>query len=270
MNSRKVICRLALYNYGVTPVSSWVEARAEEQGFSVFLGADIDEEYSQGIEISSTIQEYSWRLFAEYIMGMDEGLIGSGAKDRIVVEIISNDEQGIQSEILKLAWASADSNYLAEWLINQDDLSIELIELFFGNTLDEGNLNLLQDIADLADDTFAALYKKHLPANKLYEELEKHELLRLEILERERMEIIDKYSTDIEKIASHFDDTERTRGGGITAPTKRKQIRRWLHNYVVDHNKLPSGRIMVEFPFFGGTKSLGEIDFGKLQHGDNG
>jgi hypothetical protein len=264
VNSEKVVSRLALYDYGGTPVSSWVEARAEEQGFAVFLGADIDEEYEEGIRIATTTKNYSWRLFAGFILEMKEGLNELEAKDMIIIEKSPETEKGIQSEILKLAWCTLEGGSIAHWLVAQDDLSIELMELFFGNTLDESTLSLLQDIADLANDTFAALYKKHLPAEKLYEELGKHESLHLEILERERMEIIDKYSTDIEKIASHFDDTERTRGGGITAPTKRRQIRRWLHNYVVEHGKLPSGRIMVEFPFFGGTKSLGEIDFDKL------
>ena len=260
----KAYARLFLESYGLTPVTLWIEARKLKHGFSVVMGGDADF-FSRPKRIASTRKSYNWQLFAEYICGLDEGWIGADAHSRVIVE----GESGIRADTLRLAWSYPEGeSTLVNWLLMQDEDTIDFLESTIVNIIDEKNLAFLSEFCDNAqqlhgDTTLNELFHFHFSLRKLNTAMEKRIEKDTERKVKEREREIEPFRKEIERIVSHFDDKRPHGSHGIRRPSKRWQVQNWLEQYVVKNKALPVGEQRVTTSFYGSTISL-DIDFSKI------
>jgi hypothetical protein len=264
-----IVCTIGLYDYGITPDSTWTEARLNAQGFSIYhIG---DEEYvPEPIKAASFEEDYTWRRFASSIAIVLPWEVDGLIDDVERVKVLG--ESGIQADILRLAWVCG--SVVPEWLLAQTDEGLKLVEAQFPRLLERGTLQFLEEFVDAiseldADPQIEKLHSEYTPEadipdiREIYSAMDEAIELRKQIAVDERNERLAPFKSEIERIANHFDSTSAMRLG-ITKPSQRAIVVRWLEHYVEEHKQLPEGKHVVSVPFFGGTTSAGTIDFSEF------
>jgi hypothetical protein len=265
----EVITRLSLRDYGVTPGSEWVEARALHRGFSVVVW---DSDFSRRPRRRYvSAKSYSWRAFARSLSNLSTSdwiNPDPAAASSVVVEGTG----GLVAEILRYAYASGDGGTpeFVRLLIQQRDDCLSRLENAIGERIsDELQAQLSQIASDLDElalepDLCAiarlATEDGGLDVNSIAAylstevEAKHHEDARW----RERQ--ISPFRARIEAFVSKFDDRS-LRGGGMLFPSARRRVRRFLEDYAIANGRLPDGPTRVNSESRSYLWDLGIIDF---------
>lgn len=262
----KTITRLALENYGMSPGSEWVEARALRRGFSVVVWDSHFFRRPRRRAYSST--SYSWRAFAKCLLHLsDAERINPDAA--VFVEV--KGETGLVAEILRYAYAAGDSGIpeFVELLIAQRDECLSRLDDAICKLSDEiitllgeiaSNIRVLQLDSDLCALNYTATGGNSLDLRSIAGHLDGlAEAKRFEET-RLRESLIAPFRTTIDALAEKFDDW-RLRGGGVVLPSKRDRIRRFLEDYIVANGALPRGPVHLKSEDSHYSWDLGSIDF---------
>ena len=246
------IVAIELLDYGVTPGSEWVWVRALRKGFSVLVKNDI---WKRPRRLYSSPQSYSWRALARCLANLsnDDRINPS---DDAAPFVVAKGETGLVADILRYAYASGDGGMPEDLalLIDQTDGCLSRIKRVTNGHLSAEVQRLLYEIADCIRElnltrdlcalTGAMQGSYELDLKALLENLEH---LREEKVKRDaelREASIRPFREKIEAMIKDFDD-QPVRGGGMTWPSTRTRVRRFLESYVVSHGRLPSGPIRV-------------------------
>ncbi|MCP4212152.1 MAG: hypothetical protein GY764_11825 [Halieaceae bacterium] len=255
MNRKTIPCHLTLDNgYGI----SWVEARISAVGYHVYSGCDTEPELMPGaICVGATKDDYSWSKFARSLLTISDGWIDRDDCGRAEVE----GESGVRADILRIAWSQDQKTTI--WLLAQTDEGLDILEAQFPRLADKENRAFLDTFLDAVEELNAEpqverLHMAFRPAagttdlRAILAEMEKRIYWINNAREKERTEKLAPFLAKIEQIAIQFDDTP-SRGGGITAPSKRQRVTRWLRLYAGRHGELPRGNMKYRFPSTEGT-----------------
>lgn len=236
------------------------------RGFSVAVR---DGESGTLWRLTRTVEPYSWQRFGRLLMGWRELVsrvqehadftwIPTVERSNVSVQ----GETGAIADILRLClWAGADSR--TRWLTSQSDASVALLTGALPNGLTNPHLAELEELTESIEDLA-------LPVNLI--DLCRHYQLDgpgigfsalKEFIASEaaadadrRQSRVSKWAPAIAKLTEGVDDRE-SRAGGVSLPSRRSRVSRFVEQYVGRHDKLPDGVHVIE--------SVGEIDFGELR-----
>lgn len=257
-----VICRIEANGWGYRPPrDSFVEARAEPEGFSVwFADALLKPDATQ---IARRDSPYDARELAGIIVDhrlatqdtlrwpvmATEGLWVNQTWRKVTV----TGERGLKAHMLAVAFLT-DPAFLP-WLQQQSDASLALLEALVGETIEGDWQSLLGRIRWSAErrkldgDALSLLRRYDLPASAanlrslpewLDNDGDPQGLAQL----AERQARLAPFRHEIETIAGLSSD-QPIRGGGTTWPSHRSALRAYLEQYVLEHGRLPEGEINV-------------------------
>ena len=262
MRSKKSLCRLSVCNYG----SSWIEARSEKGGVSIFLWAE--EVIPRPVKIAVIGRPYTWRHFAEFLMRLREGF--RPGSDLTYIDV--DGESGLAADCLRLAWTYPEQGHdVLPWLLRQTDDDIGFLDAHFSVADNEQDYGTLSELADLcsnkAEKSILALLNSYsLPREKesvagLIQVLEEEKQRKLEEAKELARAKLQPFEHQIERIANAFSPERQRIGAGIggSRPSERSVVRYWLKRYVVDLGRMPDGEHEVFMPFLGGKLSVGRI-----------
>ena len=118
---------VALYDYGMTPVSTTVSVAASSTGFDIDIWSDYEEFLVPATIFSSHSKDFTWKDFANILMTLTEGFIDDDAIDHVDVSGVD----GLRAECFKYAWASGSgSTYkeLLDWTLTLEEDTIDYLE----------------------------------------------------------------------------------------------------------------------------------------------
>lgn len=257
----KVIASVGTYDYGVTPGTVAVEARALTRGFSAVMTGDRDL-VGRPSRVGKTARPYNWRLFGEFILDMGED--GRPLFDDLP-HVQVHGETGVVADILALCWLSGDDGRdetLMEFLLAQTDASLDYISSHYPRLRDPDALEELSAIADAVDqlgapkDMLELLAANFSPAH-LLRKVAAPLISKQRAAQKEKQKRLDQFQADIEQLCLQFSDVS----GKPPWPSPRVRIRSWIRDYVSENGKLPSGThdVSGKPPH---SFSMGKIDFG--------
>jgi hypothetical protein len=262
------IVAIELLDYGTTPGREWVWVRALRKGFSVLVKNDI---WKRPRRLYSSSQPYSWRVLVRCLATLSNDDRINPSEDAAPFVVVKG-EKGLVADILRYAYASGDGGMPEDLalLIDQTDgclLRLERITKglaevrpLLSNIADcIRELNLTRDLCGLAR-AMQGSHELDLKAlSEILEQLGKEKVKRDAEL---REASITPFREKIEAMIKDFDD-QPLRGGGMTLPSRRMRVRRFLESYVVSHGRLPIGPTRVNSDSKSFHWDLGIINFDK-------
>lgn len=274
-SAEPVLCRLELDPFGTPPRRLWLEARQRQQGFSVWFW---DEHlYPDGTELAASDSAYDARAFAGIIL---DARLAAALHDDPEVDAPSNawravkvtGERGLKAALLGLALTTGRRS--TGWFMQQSDISFEALHTLVGE-LDDDWWELCMGLWSFAHhlkldlDAMSLLRRYDLPPSAtglrdLYIVLDRERERRWSESQAERQALIAPFRHDIEAIAAKFEDRP-VHGGGTGWGTHRASIRTFLEDYIVEHGRMPQGKVLVKSkaPSFRHIP-MGIIDFDQL------
>jgi hypothetical protein len=274
-SAEPVLCRLELDAFGTPPRRLWLEARERPQGFSVWFW---DEHlYPDGTELAASDSAYNARTFAGIIL---DARLAAALHDDPEVVVPSNawravkvtGERGLKAAVLSLALTTG--RWDTPWFMQQSDISFEALHTLI-DELDDDWWMLCRCVCGLANalkldsDAMSVLRRYDLPPSatglrELYKVLDRESERQRNARQAEGEALIAPFRLDIEAIAAKFEDRP-VHGGGSGWGTHRSSMRRFLEDYVVEHGRMPQGKVLVERkePSFRHIP-MGLIDFDQL------
>jgi hypothetical protein len=277
---------VALYDYGMTPVSTTVSVTASPTGFDIHIWADVDEFLDPAKLISSHSKDFTWKDFAHILMNLEEGFIGDDAIDHVDVSGID----GLRAECLKYAWATEDDGSypidykgFLDWTLTLEEDTIDYLENNYDLSTNGKDFPLFGELLEFINieekSNLFAIFESHgldgrrnsirelIEALKIQAEKEYLEIQRkLEEKRKQRQLALRPFEDQIRLIAAKYSDF-RNHAGGIVAPSDRDIVSRWIEDYVLENGRMPRGRHRVQKRFYNNYRGPGEIDFDEIKKG---
>jgi len=276
------IVGLELLNYGVTPVSEHLWVHALRNGFAVVVQCDqeplprgslnaIEARWKRPRRLYSSKQSYSWRALARCLPTLSNS-DRINPSEEAAPHIVVTGEKGLVAEILRYAYASGDGGMpgFVALLIDKTDNCLSRMAQITHDRLSDGiqqqlaqiedyirELDLTTDLCALCQN-MVGLHELNLKA--LSEHLEGLSKIKAANEAASREATVEPFREKIEAMVARFDD-QRLRGGGITWPSKRARVRRFLEAYVASYGRLPSGPTHVKSDTDSFNWDLGIINF---------
>ena len=275
-SAEPVLCRLELDAFGTPPRRLWLEARERPQGFSVWFW---DEHlYPDGTELAASNSAYDARTFAGIIL--DAALAAAlhddpkiFVNDSVWCAVKVTGEHGVKAVLLSLALTTGRRNI--GWFMQQSDISFEALHTLVGEVDDDwwelcmGLWSHAHDLKLDLDGMMSLLQRYDLPPSatglrELYKMLDRESERRRNARQAEEQALIAPFRHEIEAIAAKFEDRP-VHGGGTGWGTHRASIQTFLEDYVVEHGRMPQGKVLVKSkaPSFRHIP-MGIIDFDQL------
>lgn len=268
--SSEPLYTVALYDYGMTPVSSEINVERTAEGYAIFAWNDFEEQPPQ--KISSLSINSTWKDVVQSLLSLEEGRIDGEAIEHVKVSGIG----GLRAECLKYAWAEESSSKqpfncheLLEWLLSLEEDTIDYLESNFDISSEAETFKVLLDLQDVlftkeATNLFDVLIEENLHGEKLFFEklngLASSELgSKLEKRKAQEQGILDKFNDQIEPFLAKFSDS---RGRAYSPPSERAVVSRFLHAYILEHEAMPVGEHVVEATWMNKKVGPGKVDFG--------
>ena len=273
-SAEPVLCRLELDAFGTPPRRSWLEARRCPEGFSVWFW---DEHlYPDGVDAGTCDSPYNARAFAQIILDLGiervlhDDLLGRESVPSASWRAVSvTGERGLEAYLLGCAFTKGYHD--TYWLMQQSDASFgmlhELVEtyddewhhFFFVITVCAAKLEYGLDVLSL-------LRRYELPAStsgvrELSAALSRDNDRRRQELEAEEQARIAPFRQQIDAIAAKCSDRPVQGAGYHNWPSPRSKMTSFLEDYVVEHGRMPRGKMEAEFQRGSTTYELGILDF---------
>lgn len=260
-STETILCRLESDAFGTPPRRVRVEARPCPPGFSVWYFDN--QRCPEGEQIGRSDRHYHARELAQIIVANNvdiralyvDGKAWLPAFEWSTVAVTG--ERGLRAHLLRRALTS----WPCDWVLEKSDADYDAIDAAFGEIIDEELWEQLIDIEEFGDGELFELLSRHgVPvtgsairafAVELKREYERPFLER----EAQRQERIPPFRDEIETLAAKYSDRP-VQGGGTQWKSHRKRMREFLEDYVVDHGRMPQGKIRYH---------TGNIDFDELR-----
>ena len=273
-----VLCRLELDAFGTPPRRLWLEARERPQDFSVWFW---DEHlYPDGTELAASNSAYDARTFAGIILDAqlavalhDDLETFDNVPDSAWCAVKVTGERGLKAALLGLALTTG--RQYTRWFMQQSDISFEALHTLLGELDDDwrvlfaGLCSHAHELELDLDGMLGLLPRYDLPPNatglrELLIVLDRESKRRWAAREAERQALIAPFRHEIDAIAAKFENRP-VHGGGTGWGTHRASMKIFLEDYVVEHGRMPQGKVLVESnaPSFVHIP-MGVIDFDQL------
>ena len=269
--SSEPLYTVALFDYGMTPVSSKINVERTAEGYAIYAWNDFEEQPPQ--KISSLSINSTWKDVAQSLLSLEEGRIDGDAIEHVKVSGIG----GLRAECLKYAWAeessskhSFDCHELLEWLLSLEEDTIDYLESNFDISSEAEIFKVLLDLQDVlftkeVTNLFDVLIEENLHGEKLFIEkldgLASSELVsQMKKRKVQEQGILDRFNDQIEPLLAKFSDSRGR--AAFSPPSERAVVSRFLHAYILEHEAMPVGQHVVEVTWMNKKVGPGKVDFG--------
>ena len=282
MTKKSTLFSVALYDYGITPVSTTVSATASSTGFDINVWSDDEELLAPATIFSSPSKDFTWKDFANILTKLTEGFIDDDAIDHVDVSGVD----GLRAECFKYAWASGSGGAykeLLDWILTLEEDTIDYLESNYDLSVNGEDLSdfieLSGLIADPEEHDFLSLLSKHNitgsspSVKKLIDAMSREQELKTAREKEERLLALAPFSEEIHRIAnkyrcdhisSAFSINERGRSA-FGSPSDKVILVAWLEDYVLENKVMPTGKHEVIITRHNRTSGPGAVDFDKLK-----